>query len=428
MLILNATLLVAWVVALLFTVSFSVTTQLDHSTISAARTAAGLIKRNSIFAETTTPANQAETIETTTTRDLENEPTESISVGEEAKVEKQVETSLSSSASVPSSVSSPEVVSSSVSSPAVVSSASVASESSTLPEPSATSTLPETLPEPTTSTVVVGHLPTESEGDDISEEEWKDKVCSGIPDSVCHEVFIVKSRQATFCSAAKVASTTTKQYFFDISENELKIPEDARFGVHEANWVRFGNLDQVGRKWVLENKDWTHVFFWKHVLERFVSGYLDKVVTDCKKDPTDKPHLAIHHYIQYGFTCEEHEDLEAFVNFMETVPKVEGHFAPQTPLCNLKRFPYTDMVRADEHLNTRLKNISSKLGVEHPEENKKTSKHKTGAKEKMVNIFKDKPFLIQKILSMFKEDCERIPDACNVDEIMAAIEAPVATS
>jgi len=262
----------------------------------------------------------------------------------------------------------------------------------------------------------------EVEDGGISQDEWADKVCGDIKDTVCHEVFIVKSKQATFCSAAKVASTTTKQYFYDISDGEMTIPEGARFGVHEANWKKFGKLSHEARKWVLENEDWTHVFFWKHVLERFVSGYLDKVVYDCKKDPTDKPHLAIHHYLQYGFSCEEHEDLEAFVTFMETVPKFEGHFAPQTPLCNVDRFPYTDIVRVDENLSERLKNISFKLGVEHPEENIKTTKHKTEAKEKMVAIFKDRPHLIKKILNMFKEDCERIPQSCDVEEIMAAIE------
>jgi len=255
----------------------------------------------------------------------------------------------------------------------------------------------------------------------IAQTEWKKNICGSIKDAVCHEVFVVKPRQATFCSAAKVASTTTKQYFYDIA-GDMVIPEGARFGVHEANWTKFGKIPQEAREWVLENKDWTHVFFWKHVLERFISGYLDKVVKDCTKDPEAKPHLAIHHYIQYGFSCKEHEDLEKFVTFMETVPKVEGHFAPQTPLCNVERFPYTDIIQADENLSEKLKVISTKLGVPHPDENKKTTKHKTGAKEKMVEIFKDRPHLIKKILAMFKEDCERIPQSCDVKDIMAAIE------
>ncbi len=364
MLFLNATFLVGWIVVLLFTVTTSVT-EFDSS-LKDARDAAGMTVRNPIFAESSNAAvSQMDSAEA----DRQSIPEEEDEAVGSSDVDKEE----------PSS--------------------SVGEDNS-----------PQSL------------LVRKPEIGGVSQAEWADKVCNGIKDSVCHEVFVVKSRQATFCSAAKVASTTTKQYFYDISDGEMTIPKDARFGVHEANWKRFGNLNQEGRKWVLENEDWTHVFFWKHVLERFVSGYLDKVVTDCKKDPTDKPHLAIYHYIQYGFTCEEHEDLEAFVNFMETVPKVEGHFAPQTPLCNLDRFPYTDIIQADEHLSTRLKNISSKLGVEHPEEKKKTSKHKTGAKEKMVAIFKDKPHLIKKILNMFKEDCERIPESCNVEEILAAIE------
>merc|ERR1712226_83225 len=108
-------------------------------------------------------------------------------------------------------------------------------------------------------------------------------------------------------------------------------------------------------------------------MERFISGYLDKVVTDCQKPYN--PLFAISHYKQYGFDCEKHQDLEAFVSFLETVPKMEGHFAPQTPLCNVEVYPYTDIIFADENMNLRLKALSTKLGVEHPLEDRGTSSH-----------------------------------------------------
>ncbi len=261
------------------------------------------------------------------------------------------------------------------------------------------------------------------EGDtDVGDiEYWKNNVCGSVEDSICHEVFVVAKGRVTFCSAAKVASATTKMYFYGVADGDLVIPEGARFGAHDANWIRFHMLDEEARRDVIKSPNWTHVFFWKKVLERFVSGYLDKVVHDCKVQDYIKPHLAIHHYVQYGFSCEEHTDLEAFISFMETVPSFEGHFHAQAPLCSLGKYPFTDMISADETLSDSLKALSEKLGVEHPMEDKSTSTHSTKAKAKMVALFKDRPHLIQRILDMYKVDCENIPGACNVDELMAAM-------
>jgi hypothetical protein len=240
---------------------------------------------------------------------------------------------------------------------------------------------------------------------------------------VCHHVHVVQNRNVTFCSAAKVASTTTKTYFYKISNN-LVIPEGARYGAHDANWTRFAMLDKGERKHVLTSPNWTHVFFWKDVLSRFISGYLDKVVNDCKLHKPLKPHLAIHHYVQFGFSCEKHKELESFVAFLENIPSDgwEGHFTAQAPLCNVNKFPFTDMINADETLSNSLVMLSEKLGVEHPREEGKTSSHRTGAADKMVAMFKDNPDLIQRILAMFKVDCDSIPGACDVDKLMAAIE------
>ena len=262
-------------------------------------------------------------------------------------------------------------------------------------------------------------LPRDQNANELA--NWKANVCDSIKDNICWEVRIVPRKKVAFCSAAKVASTTTKQYFFNIAKGDVVIPDGAKFGVHEANWKRFGNLDGAARRFVLKSPLWTHVFFWRHVLERFVSGYLDKVVHDCENNKSIKPHLAISYYIQFGFSCEEHKDLESFVNFMETVPKFEGHFHAQTPLCSLERYPYTDFIQVDEKLNVKLEALSSKLGVEHPELQKKSRRHQTGSKSKMVDVFQGKPYLVSRILGMFKEDCAKIPEACDVKDLMDAI-------
>jgi hypothetical protein len=219
-----------------------------------------------------------------------------------------------------------------------------------------------------------------------------------------------------------VASTTTKNYFFNIAGGDLVIPDDALYGAHDANWTRFG-MDSVKpetRREILAASEWTNVFFVKHVLERFISGYLDKVVHDCAE--TYDPSFAINHYHQYGFSCEKHKDLEAFVSFMETVPKMEGHFDSQTFCCNPQKIPYTDIIYADNTMSAHLEQLSKKLGVEHPHENNRTSNHATGAKDKMVDLFKGKKELIPRILNMFQEDCHMFPKLCDVEDLISAVE------
>ena len=163
-------------------------------------------------------------------------------------------------------------------------------------------------------------------------------------------------------------------------------------------------------------------------MERFVSGYLDKVVHDCEAHDSIMPeNLAIQYYAQYGFSCKEHKDLEAFISFMETVPTFEGHFHAQSPLCSLGKYPVTDSIKVDETLSDSLKALSEKLGVKHPMEDNKTFKHSTRAKAKIVTLFKDKPYLIQRVLNIFKVDCENIPGACNIDVIMTELEGASST-
>jgi len=165
---------------------------------------------------------------------------------------------------------------------------------------------------------------------------------------------------------------------------------------------------------------YTHVFIVRNVVERFVSGFLDKVVFDCKNGI--QPYYAIHYYIQYGFSCDEHQDLEAFVSLMEKVPKMEGHFHAQASLCNLRTFPYTDIIYVDDRFDGKLRRLSERIGVIHPTEEGKTRNHNTGANKKMVDIFRGKKGLLARILNLFDEDCRLLPKACDVDDLLASLE------
>lgn len=252
--------------------------------------------------------------------------------------------------------------------------------------------------------------------DGFLDANWVPNVCTNIKDLACHHVIVLRKNNVTFCSAAKVASTTIRNYFYQI-DGDLSIPVGAKFGVHEANWTRLADIDPSSRIELLKSSNWTHVFFMRNVVERFISGYLDKVVNDCRTFDlsTNYPTLGpLNHYTQYGFSCDKHSDLEAFVAFMESVPHMEGHFAPQTPLCNFKKFPYTDIVFVDDDLSIKLQRLSVKLGVKHPLDDPKTSSHKTGARFRIANLLNENRDLIRRILKIFKEDCEVLPASCKV--------------
>ena len=265
-----------------------------------------------------------------------------------------------------------------------------------------------------TSTESVPPLPANRKVD-----EWIKKLCSENKDPVCHHVIVLFKRKVSFCSAAKVASTTTYRYFFDISDGEVVIPKNARYGAHEANWTRLGSLDHKSRQNLLSSPSWTRVVFLRNVVERFISGYLDKVVNDCRRfndTQIANSHLATSFYYQYGFSCEKHRNLESFLSFMETVPRMEGHFSPQSPLCNIQKFPHTDIIMADENLDTNLQHLSKRLNVYHPQADNKTSSHAQGAKTKMRDIFRGRRDLVDRILKLFDEDCISYPKACIVEE------------
>ena len=106
-------------------------------------------------------------------------------------------------------------------------------------------------------------------------------------------------------------------YFSKIS-NEVFIPKQAS-SVYEANWRKLHMLEQRQRKYILRSSKYTHIFFWKNVVERFVSGYFDEVVDSCQRiQILIKPVMTIHYYSKYGFSCEKHSSLEGFISYGES--------------------------------------------------------------------------------------------------------------
>jgi hypothetical protein len=240
---------------------------------------------------------------------------------------------------------------------------------------------------------------------------------------VPESMFILSKKKVTWCQPAKVASTSTKKYFYDIADGEVEFPEGALYGIQETNFQHLRELPIGTQKWVKKTEEYVQVFFARNVVERFISGFLDKVIIECNKPKWDESYV-YNWYINkgYGFSCEKHQDLEAFISFMETVPRMEGHFHAQAPLCMLKTYPYTDIIFVDDYFNENLRALSKRLGVSHPTgDEKQTRKHSTGAKTKMANMFEGKEYLLDRILKLFDQDCRLIPNACDVDELRSAI-------
>ena len=154
----------------------------------------------------------------------------------------------------------------------------------------------------------------------------------------CYGAVVMQKQKVTFCSAAKVASTTIRDFFYQVADGEYVIPEGSRYGVHDINWHRLGELEYETQKEILndESGSWVNIFFMKNVVERFVSGYLDKVVHECNNmdklratEPiAHQPYAAMYHYKKFGFSCDVHQDFETFVDFMEGLEEqnMEGHF------------------------------------------------------------------------------------------------------
>lgn len=71
----------------------------------------------------------------------------------------------------------------------------------------------------------------------------------------------------------------------------------------------------------------------------------------------------------------------------------------------------------DDHFDAKLRGLSERLGVDYHDGDAKTRKHSTGANKKMVDIFRGKKGLIDRILNLFHEDCRLLPKACHVDDL-----------
>jgi hypothetical protein len=277
-------------------------------------------------------------------------------------------------------------------------------------------------------------------------------------------LIVVQNINTTFCSAAKVASTSIRSFFMEAAGGSVAAPPDAKYPVHQANWTKLTHVStemqnalvtmmtdetvihnnststnttsssrdlvlQVSKESLLRQRQqpkqqWTQVFFIRPVVERFVSGYLDKIVNDCSKKVDDSV-LYRSRFVPLGFSCEKHTDLEEFIHFMQQNLYVDGHFAPQTFCCEPQHHPYSDVIVVDEDLNKKLEELSAKiLGIGHrvgpPPESARA--HKTGSKSKIATLFKGRGDLLQKVLDMYKDDCLYMPSVCNVTDLMRQIE------
>lgn len=280
----------------------------------------------------------------------------------------------------------------------------------------------------------------------------------------CVGLIVVQNINTTFCSAAKVASTSIRSFFMEAAGGSVVAPPDAKYPVHQANWTKLTHVStemqnalvtmmtdetvihnnststntsssrdlvlQVSKESLLvrqrqqPKQQWTQVFFIRPVVERFVSGYLDKIVNDCSRKVDDSV-LYRSRFVPLGFSCEKHTDLEEFIHFMQQNLYVDGHFAPQTFCCVPQHHPYSDVIVVDEDLNKKLEELSTKiLGIGHrvgpPPESARA--HKTGSKSKIVTLFKGRGDLLQKVLDMYKDDCLYMPSVCNVTDLMRQIE------
>jgi len=245
----------------------------------------------------------------------------------------------------------------------------------------------------------------------------------------------MERKKLTFCSAAKVASTAITEYFYGIADGEVTIPANARYGAHQANWTYLKDVPVdlrrslvtgegiqsargINRDDMQNSDEWIQVVFLRHAVERFVSGYLDKVVADCNKK--FNPLHAIHFYDEFGFSCEKHQDFEEFITFMENVNKMEGHFEKQTVVCETSRYPWTKFVWIED-LDDFLPKLSEVLGKEYKPPSKRSKSHATGSSEKMLKLFQGRKYLLDRVLKIFDQDCKEMPKMCDVQNILPKI-------
>jgi len=252
---------------------------------------------------------------------------------------------------------------------------------------------------------------------------WSDDrpLCQNNYSPICVSTIVLEKHHVTFCSAAKVASTAIKSYFFQISDGTVEVKSDSKYPMHQASWTYLKDLPTNELKTLVignynTSAEWTQVVFLKNVVRRFVSGYLDKVLRECSLPESDD--YVFHAYEEFGFSCEKYSNnFEEFITFMESVPKMEGHFAPQTFVCEYEKYPYTHLIYADDEMNNRLGDLSHLLNVTYNPP-KKASAHKTGSEKKMVELFKGRKDLLQRVLDIFEEDCKLLPKLCDVSDLL----------
>ena len=244
---------------------------------------------------------------------------------------------------------------------------------------------------------------------------------------LCTAVIVLTRQRVTFCSAAKIASTTIRSFFLKVADGDVAVPAKAMYPVHQANWTFLQQVpitlrEQLSGPWPATN--WMQVNFVRNVIVRFVSGYLDKIVHDCGRDYNGTvPQLVKQHYTRlHGFSCAEHSGFREFVGFVERLgqDKLEGHFLEQTSVCDL-RYPFTDLVLvAEGELDTSLSRLGSRLGFSGTVPSIRN--HRTGSNSKLADMFRGRnKDLLYRLLRLFEKDCKLLPALCDVDDLIRAI-------
>uniref|UniRef100_A0A7S2CNW2 Uncharacterized protein n=1 Tax=Octactis speculum TaxID=3111310 RepID=A0A7S2CNW2_9STRA len=241
---------------------------------------------------------------------------------------------------------------------------------------------------------------------------------------ICTALIVLRRQRVTFCNPAKVASTSIRKFFLSVADGDVTIPFEARFPVHQANWTFLNNVPTDLRKQLVTNdlgeQPWLQFTFIKKVLDRFVSGYLDKIRHACEKDfDGNDIMLAKSYYYRYGFSCAEHgASFDDFLSFMERIGEdnFEGHFASQSRVCD-SRYPFTNMVLVDDMLDSRLAKIGVQLDVKYIPD-AKSRKHRTNSSQRLIQIFMGKHHLVERVLKLFERDCQHRVELCDVRELL----------
>ena len=73
---------------------------------------------------------------------------------------------------------------------------------------------------------------------------WSDKLCSqgGSWSPICILTIVLETRHFSFCSAVKVAYTSIKSYFFQISDGTVQVKPGSKYPLHEASWTKLMDL------------------------------------------------------------------------------------------------------------------------------------------------------------------------------------------